>query len=399
MPSVRRHARRYTPARVRSPASPFGGRWRVPLSVAAVLVVSATVTLLVAERERHSSRSLHDQAAPPAAPVPLAHTGEPAAERSKTPARQFAEPGAPAPITSAAPRERESSRTAQPARKRARRVSSASARTVFECREVPRARAAERGSRWRRCLRGKPLPSRLTAARRRNAAETQQSGAAAPAGSRLRPLPRHLRDEPTTRCATRPGPRPTSRSPTWPSVRTGPRPRRSRAAGGAPAAPTAMQPSPRSAEQAAAPKAQGTSIPGSASDPGFTRGGCCGSHAIRGAQGVARAHPRAAPPGQAGGSRQEPESIPRALPRVPASPGAEKLALTRPQPCVCDALRLTAEPRRRRGAEDPQRQKHVRERLGFPELPRTCCGTDGFCLEVGRSSAGPLRLCASAVQP
>jgi hypothetical protein len=46
-------------------ASPFGGRWRVPLSVAAVLVVSATITLLVAERDKHGSRSLHEQAAPP----------------------------------------------------------------------------------------------------------------------------------------------------------------------------------------------------------------------------------------------------------------------------------------------------------------------------------------------
>jgi hypothetical protein len=62
-------------------ASPFGGRWRVPLSVAAVLVVSATVTLLVAERGKHGSRSFHDQVAPPpaaSAPEPFGAAPAPA---------------------------------------------------------------------------------------------------------------------------------------------------------------------------------------------------------------------------------------------------------------------------------------------------------------------------------
>jgi hypothetical protein len=103
--------------------SPFGGRWRVPLSVAAVLVVSATVTLLVAERDRHGPGSLHDQAAPPpAAPVPEGYTGEPAAGPPQTPARQLAERSAPAPVMNLAPRERDS---AQPAQEESKILSSA----------------------------------------------------------------------------------------------------------------------------------------------------------------------------------------------------------------------------------------------------------------------------------
>lgn len=58
-------------------AAPFGGRWRVPLSVAAVLVVSATVTLLVAEREKPGSPALQDGAPPlGAAPAPSASMPE-----------------------------------------------------------------------------------------------------------------------------------------------------------------------------------------------------------------------------------------------------------------------------------------------------------------------------------
>ena len=68
-------------------ASPFGGRWRIPLSVAAVLVVSATVTLLVAERDRHGSGFVEDQAAPASV--------APAAESSSSAAAP-AEPGLPA---------------------------------------------------------------------------------------------------------------------------------------------------------------------------------------------------------------------------------------------------------------------------------------------------------------
>ncbi len=102
--------------------SPFGGRWRVPLSVAAVLVVSATVTLLVAERERHGSRSVHEQDAPPAARAPQAHTGEPAAGSSETPARQFAEPP---PFAQVAPRERELARTVRPAQEERKALPSA----------------------------------------------------------------------------------------------------------------------------------------------------------------------------------------------------------------------------------------------------------------------------------
>jgi hypothetical protein len=51
--AIRAAARREVGARPRSPGSPFGASWRVPLSIAAVVVVSATVTLMVAERGRH----------------------------------------------------------------------------------------------------------------------------------------------------------------------------------------------------------------------------------------------------------------------------------------------------------------------------------------------------------
>ena len=57
--AIRAAARQAVHARPRPVgASPFGGRWRVPLSVAALLVVSATVTLLVAERDRDGIRCI-----------------------------------------------------------------------------------------------------------------------------------------------------------------------------------------------------------------------------------------------------------------------------------------------------------------------------------------------------
>ena len=89
-------------------ASPFGGRWRVPLSVAAVLVVSATVTLLVAERDRDGSGALHDQTAtPPTVSARPERTHESTSGLSPAPAGQFAEPSAPGTATRVAPRERE----------------------------------------------------------------------------------------------------------------------------------------------------------------------------------------------------------------------------------------------------------------------------------------------------
>ncbi len=48
---VRAAARRQTRTRPRLAGSPFMASWRIPLSIAAVVVVSATVTVIVAERE------------------------------------------------------------------------------------------------------------------------------------------------------------------------------------------------------------------------------------------------------------------------------------------------------------------------------------------------------------
>jgi hypothetical protein len=73
--AVRAAARRAVQAGPRVGHGPFGGRWRVPLSIAAVLVVSATLTLLVAERREHVPSAGLDAApaAPPAvAPEPHA---------------------------------------------------------------------------------------------------------------------------------------------------------------------------------------------------------------------------------------------------------------------------------------------------------------------------------------
>lgn len=110
--AIRAAARRAVHARPRpAGGSPFGGRWRVPLSVAALLVVSATVTLLVAERDKQGPGALHDQALPsPAARVPQAPTGELNPELSQAPARQFEERSAPLQPTDVAPRDRESKR-------------------------------------------------------------------------------------------------------------------------------------------------------------------------------------------------------------------------------------------------------------------------------------------------
>jgi len=51
--ALRAQARRAVGARPRSAGSPFGSSWRVPLSIAAVLVVSATLTVMVVREDRH----------------------------------------------------------------------------------------------------------------------------------------------------------------------------------------------------------------------------------------------------------------------------------------------------------------------------------------------------------
>ena len=82
--AIRAAARKAVGAGPRStPGAPFGGRWRVPLSVAAVLVVSATITLLVAQREEQELSALRDQAAP------MAGTPEPPASAPEAASPDF----------------------------------------------------------------------------------------------------------------------------------------------------------------------------------------------------------------------------------------------------------------------------------------------------------------------
>jgi hypothetical protein len=51
--AIRAQARRTVGARPRSAASPFGSSWRVPLSIAAVLVLSVTLTVIVTRQDKH----------------------------------------------------------------------------------------------------------------------------------------------------------------------------------------------------------------------------------------------------------------------------------------------------------------------------------------------------------
>lgn len=109
--AVRAAARRAVHAGPRVGHGPFGGRWRVPLSIAAVLVVSATLTLLVAERREHVPSAGLDAApaAPPAAEAPPAEDQKLAEPHA--PAKDAAPPGASAPSL----RKQPAAETAQPA--------------------------------------------------------------------------------------------------------------------------------------------------------------------------------------------------------------------------------------------------------------------------------------------
>jgi hypothetical protein len=71
--AIRAAARRAVKAGPRPAHSPFSARWRVPLSLAAVVVVSATVTFFVAERRDHlpgETASSSASGAKPAQPLP-----------------------------------------------------------------------------------------------------------------------------------------------------------------------------------------------------------------------------------------------------------------------------------------------------------------------------------------
>jgi len=87
--AIRAHARRAVGARPRSIASPFGASWRMPLSIAAVLVLSVTLTVMVTRQDLHlpsaespPMRDALSQGAPARAP------DEPSQQSSQPPASQ-----------------------------------------------------------------------------------------------------------------------------------------------------------------------------------------------------------------------------------------------------------------------------------------------------------------------
>lgn len=96
--TIRAAARREVSARPRLAGSPFSGSWRIPLSIAALVLVSATVTLMVADRDVHQPGS-GDTVRPVPAPRPEeakerdAPASQPPASVAKT-ARQSATPPA-----------------------------------------------------------------------------------------------------------------------------------------------------------------------------------------------------------------------------------------------------------------------------------------------------------------
>jgi resuscitation-promoting factor RpfA len=69
--AIRAAARREVSARPRLAGSPFSGSWRIPLSIAAVMLVSTTVTLMVVDRQVHLPGS-GDTVRPVPAPRPEA---------------------------------------------------------------------------------------------------------------------------------------------------------------------------------------------------------------------------------------------------------------------------------------------------------------------------------------
>src|SRR5262249_38974444 len=69
--ALRAQARRAVGARPRASRSPFGSSWRVPVSIAAVVIVSATLTVLVTREARHlpaADQVGAGKTAPPTAP-------------------------------------------------------------------------------------------------------------------------------------------------------------------------------------------------------------------------------------------------------------------------------------------------------------------------------------------
>ena len=101
--AIRAAARREVSARPRLAGSPFSGSWRVPLSIAAVVVVSATLTVMLVERDAH----------PPRADAPAAKArAEPGRKEDVESAAPKIELRAPESDTAGRAKSRESSRAA-----------------------------------------------------------------------------------------------------------------------------------------------------------------------------------------------------------------------------------------------------------------------------------------------
>jgi hypothetical protein len=84
--AIRARARRAVGARPRSAGSPFGSSWRMPLSIAAVLVLSVTLTVMVTRQDQHlpsADQSSARKAAPERAPAPAMTPAEPQPQAAK----------------------------------------------------------------------------------------------------------------------------------------------------------------------------------------------------------------------------------------------------------------------------------------------------------------------------
>lgn len=102
--AIRAAARREVSARPRLAGSPFSGSWRVPLSIAAVVVVSATLTVMLVARDAHRPRA--------DAPAAKARA-EPEREAIESPAPKI-EPRAQESDAAERAKSKESARTSEP---------------------------------------------------------------------------------------------------------------------------------------------------------------------------------------------------------------------------------------------------------------------------------------------
>jgi hypothetical protein len=92
-------AHRAVDARPSPVRRPFAQRWRVPVAIAATVVLSATVTLMVYENDRTTggvSDKIQEESAPPTSAAPSA-AGKPAAKRGALPSQSDAQTAAPRP--------------------------------------------------------------------------------------------------------------------------------------------------------------------------------------------------------------------------------------------------------------------------------------------------------------